>query len=141
MQNISESEILVTAYVVGFCPRIPHKDCLRALKKALVNGSSKNISTKNLVKIVDFVVKKSYFNFSMIVQQPVSYIAVGTKFMITFCCIFMDRRDSEFLKSWLFNPLICCYMVFYYLDSCRGKTCRAMINSRGLILILVLPGL
>lgn len=88
------------------------------------------------------MVKNNYFNFRIIVKQPVSDIAIGNKFMTTFGCIFMDRREIEFLKSWLFNLLVCYwYMVFSYLDTWRGKTSWTMINRRALMLILMLSGL
>ena len=55
--------------------------------------------------MTEFVVKNNYFEFDRKGTQQVS----GTlyiKFTSTYACTFMDRLDSEFLKSQEFNLLV-----------------------------------
>ena len=69
LQNIPDGAILVTADVVGLFPSIPHEAGLRALKEALKNRESKTIPTKNLVKMIEFLLKNKYFEFKGKVKQ------------------------------------------------------------------------
>ena len=69
LQNIPNGSILVTADVVGLYPSIPHEAGLRALKEALKNRESKTIPTKNLVEMIEFLLKNKYFEFKGKVKQ------------------------------------------------------------------------
>ena len=48
--SFPENVILVTAYVVGLYPNIPHEAGLQALEEALENRNHKQFSTDKLVK-------------------------------------------------------------------------------------------
>ena len=59
LKNIPDNAILVTEYDVGLYPSIPHEAGLRALKKILGRREEKKISTEDLVKMAEFVLKKT----------------------------------------------------------------------------------
>ena len=52
---------MVKTDVVGLYPIIPHDAGLEALRKALDNGENKKISTDNLTKMGEFVLKNNCF--------------------------------------------------------------------------------
>ena len=59
LTGIPEGAILVTADVVRLYPTIPHQARLEALRNAL--DENKFISTDDIVKMVEFVLKNNYF--------------------------------------------------------------------------------
>ena len=61
---IPKNSILVTTDVVGLYPSIPHEVGLRALREALNKRDEETISTEELLKMAEFVLKKNYFEFS-----------------------------------------------------------------------------
>ena len=97
---------MVTADVVGLYPSIPHEAGLNALKEALDNRENKTINTEDLIKMASFVLKNNLFEFNGKVKQQVSGTAIGTKFAPTYACIFMDKIESDFLKTQEAKPLV-----------------------------------
>ena len=97
LQNILEGAILVTVDVIGLYPSISHKVGLKILREALDNWENKHISTDNLLKMVEFVLENNYF---ISCQVP----AIGTKFATTCANNFMDKLESDFLKSQNLTP-------------------------------------
>ena len=89
ISTIPMDSILFTADVVGLYPSIPHKAGLKALEKALNNSTNKKVSTEDLVKMAEFVLKNNYFEFK--VKQQISGTAIGNKFVLLCACIFMDE--------------------------------------------------
>ena len=102
----------MTADVVGFYLSIPHKVGLRAYKGVLDRREEKKISTEDLVKMVESVLKNKYFEFNGQVKQQISGMAIGTKFAPTYACIFMDEIETKFLETQEFQPLVW----FRYID-------------------------
>ena len=90
---------MVTADVVGLYPSIPHDAGLEALRKVLDNRENKKISTDDLTKMAEFVLKNNYFEFNGKVKKQISGTAIGTKFAPPYACIFMDQVETEFLKT------------------------------------------
>ena len=97
--TIPKDSILVTADVVGLYPSISHEAGLRALEKAPNSRTNKNVSTEDLVKMAKFVLKNNYFEFNGKVKQQISGTAIGTKFVPTYVCIFMDEVETSFLET------------------------------------------
>ena len=106
LKNIPDNAILVTADVVGLYPSIPHKAGLRALKELLDRRQEKKISTEDLVKTAEFVLKNNYFEFNGQVKHQISGTAIGTNFAPTYACIFMDEIENKFLETQEFQPLL-----------------------------------
>ena len=73
LKNIPGNALLVTSDVVGLYPSIPHKAGLRALKEVLDRREEKKISTEDLVKMAEFVLKNNYFEFNGQVKHQVGY--------------------------------------------------------------------
>ena len=90
---------MVAADVVGLYPSIPHKAGLNALREALDYRENKYIPTDNLLKMAEFVLKNNYFEFNCKVKKQLLGAATGTKFASTYASIFMDKLESDFLKS------------------------------------------
>ena len=105
LKNIPDNAILVTADVVGLYPGIPYKAGLRALKEVLDRREEKKISTEDLVKMAEFVLKNNYFEFNGQVKHQISGTAIGTKFPPTYACIFRDEIETKFLQTQEFQPL------------------------------------
>ena len=80
-------------------PSIPHDLGLKALEETLEKRESKQISTKDLIKLVKFLLQNFYFEFNGEVKQQISETIIGTKFAPPYACIFMDQVESDFSKS------------------------------------------
>ena len=78
--RVPKNAFLVTADVVGLYPNIPHEAGLKSLKKDLDRRREKKISTEDLVKIAEFVLKDSHFQYDRNVYQQVSGTATDAKF-------------------------------------------------------------
>ena len=103
MQSIPDDAVLVTSNAVALYPSIPHEAVLKALKDALDNREYKSIITGELVKIARFVLHYNYFEFNGIVKQQISGTAIGTKFAPTYACIFMDKLETDILRTGIFH--------------------------------------
>ena len=66
LKNIPDNAILVTADVAGLYHSIRHEARLRALKEVLDRREEKKISTEDLVKMSEFVLKNNYFEFNVV---------------------------------------------------------------------------
>ena len=106
LKNIPEGAVLVTADVEGLYPSIPHEAGLNALREALDNRVNKHIPTDNLLKMEEFVLKNNYFEFNAKVKKQLLGTAIRTKFAPTYVSIFMDKLESDFLKSQELTPLL-----------------------------------
>ena len=108
IDHIPQDAIMVTADVVGLHPSIPQNAGLETLRKALDNRENKKVSTDNLTKIAEFVLKNNYFEFNGKVKKQISGTAIGTKFAPPYAYIFMDQVETEFLKTQKHKPLVWC---------------------------------
>ena len=98
----SKGAILVTADVVELYPSIPHSEGLDILKKQYEDYPNKKVSTEDIGKMADFVLKNNLFEFG---SKQISGTAIGTKFTPPYACIFMNHNKTEFsktqdIKSW-----------------------------------------
>ena len=112
IDHIPQDAIMVTADVVGLYPSIPHDAGLEVLRKALGNRGNKKISTDDLTKIAEFVLKNNYLEFNGKVKKQFSGIAIGIKFAPPYACIFMDQVKTDFLKMQKHKSLVW----FRYID-------------------------
>ena len=110
--DIPNDAFPVTADFFGLYPRIPHAAGLSALAETLDKRTRKEISTENLTKMAEFILKNNFFEFGTNVFQQISGTAVGTKFAPSYECIFNDQREAKFLENQNLKPLI----EFYYID-------------------------
>lgn len=55
--------------------------------------------------MAEFVLKNNYSEFNGNVRKQLLGTAIGTKFAQTYVSIFMDKIESDFLKSQEFTPL------------------------------------
>ena len=96
--------MLVTADVVGLYPSIPHSEGFDIYKKQSENYPNKKVSTEDIVKMTDFVLKNNLFEFDSKFYKQISETAIGTKFAPPYACIFMDHIETEFLKTQDIKP-------------------------------------
>ena len=106
MGKIPQDSILVTADVVGLYPSIPHNAGLKALKDALGCRQNKKIPTNMLVKMAELVLTNNYFEFGQKVFHQISGTAIDTKFASPYTCIFMDKFETNFLKTQKLQPFV-----------------------------------
>lgn len=64
MDFISDNTILVTTDVTTLYPSIPHVIGLKTLRGVLEKGEQKTITTEELVKMTEFVLKNNVFEFN-----------------------------------------------------------------------------
>ena len=95
ISTVPENAMLVTADVVSLYLSFPHQAGLSALKKTLANRSMKKISTENLIKMAEFVLKNNLLEFNNEVIRQIS----GTKFAPPYVCIYIERTEQDFLKT------------------------------------------
>ena len=93
-------------------PSISHAAGLEALRKVLDNRENEKISTDDLTKMAEFVLKNNYFEFNGKVKKQILGTAIGTKFVPPYACIFMDQVETEFLKMQKHKPSVW----FHYID-------------------------
>ena len=110
--DITKNVILVAVDIVGLYPSISHRAGLKALKNPLGMNEQKHISIETLINMVEFVLKNSLFEFNGSVKQQVSGTAIGAKYASTYACTFMDKVETEFLKTQERTPLVW----FRYID-------------------------
>ena len=104
--KVPEGFFLVTADVVGLYPSIPHKEGILALKSKLEEQTSSKIPTNDLVKLAEFVLKNNFFEFNNEIKQQISGTAIGTKFAPPYACIYMDKTETDFLKTQELQPFV-----------------------------------
>ena len=66
----------------------------------------KKIFTKDLVRMIEFVLKNSYFDFYGQVKYQVLVTDIGTKFAPIYACIFMNEIETKFLQTQEFQILV-----------------------------------
>ena len=64
-------------------------------KMVYIIEKNKQISTDNLLKIAEFVLKSNYFEFNGKFKKQLLGIAVGAKFAPTYVSIFMVKLGSS----------------------------------------------
>ena len=110
--NKTKNSILVTADVARLYPSIPHGARLKALKEALDKRKNRNITTNDLIRMAEFVLKNNYFEFNGQVKQQISGTEFGTKFAPAYAFIFMDDVKSKFLET----QSLQLFILFRYID-------------------------
>ena len=65
-----------------------------------------------LVKMAEFVLTNNYFEFGQKVFHQISGTAIGVKFAPPYACIFMDKFETDFLKTQKLQP----FVWFRYID-------------------------
>ena len=104
--KVPEGSFLVKADVVGLYPSIPHKEGILALKSKLEEQTSSKIPTNDLVKLAEFVLKNNFFEFNNEIKPQISGTAIGTKFAPPYACIYMDKTETDFLKTQELQPFV-----------------------------------
>ena len=109
----------MTADVVGLYSSIPHSEGLDILKKQYENYPNKKVSTEDIVKMADFVLKDNLLEFDSKFYKQISGTAIRTKFDPLYPCIFMDHIETGFpkiqeIKSWFWKRFI--DDIFFHID-------------------------
>ena len=95
--SVPENAMLVTAYVVGLYPIIPHDVGLKAFKQAFDKRKQEKVPTEDLLNMVEFVLKSNFFESNGNIKQQFSGTAIGKECAPT--CIFMDELERDFLQT------------------------------------------
>ena len=104
--KVPEGSFLVTADVVGLYRSISHKEVILTLKSKLEEQTSTKIPTNDLVKLPEFVRKNNFFEFNNKIKQQISGIANGTKLAPPYACIYMDKTETDCLKTQELQPFV-----------------------------------
>ena len=124
ISSILEDTVLVTADILSLYPSLPHTAGLVALRDALDNREVEKTPTEDLVKMAEFVLKNNYFEFNGSIKQQLSGTTIGKKFAPPYTCIFMDKRETNFLKTQTLGPLMWFRYIddVFFMDSWRRKS-------------------
>ena len=67
--KLPENAILVTPYVVGLYPSIPHVDRLEPLSAKSEEREDRSTATEDLLEMARFVLKNKFFEFDSNIKQ------------------------------------------------------------------------
>ena len=87
IQYIPSNSILVTADVV----QVPTILNLNLLKLFQIKEKTKIYQLPDLIKLPEFVLRNNHFEFNGNVKKQISGAAIGTKYIPTYACIYMDE--------------------------------------------------
>ena len=110
--RVPKDTFLVTADVMSLYPNISHEAGSKSLKEALGRKRERKISSEDLLKMTEFVLKNNYFEFDRSVYKEVSGTAIDIKFAPPYAFTFMDRLENSSLETQSLKPL----MWFCYVD-------------------------
>ena len=104
--KVPEGSLLVTADVVSLYPGIAHKEGILTSKSKLEEQTTSKIPTKDLVKLAEFVLQSNFFEFNNEIKQQISGTAIGTKFAAPYACVYMDKTETDLLKTQELQPFV-----------------------------------
>ena len=116
-------------------------DIVNLLGEGLDNRENKHISTDNMLKMAEFVLKNNYFEFKLKLKEQLLGTGIGTKFAPTYTSIY-GNLESDFLKSQELTPWFWyCYSddIFFIWTHGEKKTCiifKIFLITTNLILSL-----
>ena len=99
LQSIIEATLPVSLDVVGLYPHIPHDESLQVMKKYLDKREDESVTSVNLYKLVEIVLKHKYFEFGQDVYQQILGTRIGTTFAPPYANIFMTGIEEEIFKN------------------------------------------
>ena len=108
--------------MVGIYPKIPHKAVLETVRRIFIDTSEimSGMLTGDTVQITEFVLKNKFFEFDGEFKRQNSGTSIDIKFASLYACIFMDKVETEFLKSQKLQPFLCLHYIddiFFYMVS------------------------
>ena len=109
---VPEGSILVTFDVVGLYPHIPHDEGIDTMRKFLNERADQNVSTQNLCKLENIILKHNYFEFGEKIFHQLLGTAIGTKFAPPYANIFMAGLEEKIFREYNTTP----YIWLRYLD-------------------------
>ena len=77
------------------------------MQKYLEKREDQSVTSENLYKLAEFVLKHSYFEFGQDVYRQILGTAIGTKFATPYANIFMTGLVEEIFKNPKFKPFPC----------------------------------
>ena len=97
-QSISSNEIMVSFDVVSLFTSIPIELALQVVKQRLVQDNNltthTDISINNIIKLLEFVLRKSYFKYDGCHYQQISGCAMGSPISATLANIVMEHIEE-----------------------------------------------
>ena len=91
---------------------MPYEEGLQIMKKYLDKREDQSVTSENLYKLTEIVLKHNYFEFGQDVYQQILGTAIGTKFAPPYAKIFMAGLEEEIFK----NPKLTPFLSLSYLD-------------------------
>ena len=79
---------------------------VRGTKRSTEQKERKKLSTGDILKMAEFLLKNNCFEFNGQVKHEKSFTAIGTKFASIYACIFMDEIETKFLQTQEFQPFM-----------------------------------
>ena len=84
---------------MGLYPSISHDEGLKVLRNQYNKFIGKIVSTEDIIKMAEFLLKNNLFEFNSKFYEQISGTAISTKFAPPYAWTFMDYIETEFLKT------------------------------------------
>jgi hypothetical protein len=98
LQSISSNEIMVSFNVVSLFTSIPIELALQVVKQRLVQDNNlttrTDISINNIIKLLEFVLRNSFFKYDGCHYQQISGCAMGSPISATLANIVMEHIEE-----------------------------------------------
>ena len=106
IKNIPVNTILVTIDVCSLYTNIPHKDGIRATTRALEKREDKSVPTEVLIRLLNFILKKTAFKFNKKIFEQIFGTTMGTTMAPNYSIITVDELETNFLETQVYRPLL-----------------------------------
>ena len=106
ISEIPSNTILVTIDVCSLYTNIPHKDGIRATTRALDTREDKTVPTEVLIKLLNYILKKTAFKFNKTFFEQIFGTTMGTTMAPNYSIITVDDLETRFLKTQVLCPLL-----------------------------------
>ena len=119
--------------MVGIYPKIPHKAVLETVRRIFIDTSEimSGMLTGDTVQITEFVLKNKFFEFDGEFKRQNSGTSIDIKFASLYACIFMDKVETEFLKSQHLQPFLCLHYIddIFFMWSLGTRELDSFLNE------------
>jgi hypothetical protein len=103
---IPENTLLVTLDVTSLYTNIPNDEGIQAVLKRMLNDPDPDIPTHFLIKLLDKVLSRNYFEFNGTMYLQIGGTAMGTPIAPSYACTFMGNHEENILDIYPLKPLV-----------------------------------
>ena len=106
LKKNSSNTLLVTIDVVSLYTNIPYEDGIEATRRAFDTRENKKIPTETLIRLLEFVLKKTMFRFNGKLYEQKEGTTMRTKMAVMYAIQTMADLEKAFLDTQTHLPLV-----------------------------------